>query len=197
MSQETVRVFVAVELPEELKDKLASIRQELEGHGGEVVRWVDRGSIHLTLKFIGEIPPGAIPEIKSGMEEACKDAVAFPIVTGKIGFFPDAGRPRVFWISLEGNKEALLKLQENVELVMEAIGYQREPRGFSAHLTLARFKDYVEAGKKAMFVQVAERLAVPQCTISVNGISLMRSTLGPNGAKYSRLAFFALRASES
>ncbi len=190
---ETVRTFVAIELPRPVKDGLTGIRKELDRAGRDVVKWVGADSIHLTLKFLGEIPAAMVPQVNAALEEASRGIAPFTLQAGELGFFPNANRPRVFWKGLKGDLDELLRLQENVELALEALGYQREARGFSPHLTLARFKDYSDNERLRTFVEQANRIGIAAGSdIPVNGLSLMHSVLKPEGAVHTRLAFIPL-----
>lgn len=185
---EMVRTFVAVELPQQVKDGLTGIQQDLKRAGNDVVRWVTAEGMHLTLKFLGEIPVDMVSQVDAALEEAAAGIPPFGLATAELGFFPNATSPRVFWIDLKGDVPALLRLQENVELALNALGFRREARGFSPHLTLARFRDTAQPEKRKAFgEEVVHRKASASLAFTVDGINLVKSILTPGGAIYARL----------
>ncbi|MBI2957306.1 MAG: RNA 2',3'-cyclic phosphodiesterase [Chloroflexi bacterium] len=191
-----VRAFVAIELPQAAKEGLAAIQEGLKKAGRDVVRWVSPEAIHLTLKFLGEIPEDMAPQVKTALEVAAAGMPGFRVETGELGFFPNASRPRVFWVGLVGDIPELLRLQENVEVALEVLGFQREARAFSPHLTLARFKDEAGPVERRSFAEKALAVKLPQpLEIPAAGLSLMRSVLKPTGAVYTRLEFVPLAKS--
>lgn len=190
-----VRAFIAVELPEEVKNGLAGLRGELGRVGQGVVRWVSPESMHLTLKFLGETAEEMVLQVISALEEAVRDLSPFSVEAGELGFFPNASRPRVFWVGLEGDVAGLSRMQENVELATEALGLPRESRPFSPHLTLARFNDAAPAEERRRFSEKAAAIKLTsRWRVPVEGLSLMKSTLTRGGAIYARLAHLSLKA---
>jgi 2'-5' RNA ligase len=184
----TVRVFIAVELPEDVKAGLAAIQLSVSRAGRDVVRWAAPEGMHVTLKFLGEIPESMVKQVADVMETAVVGFPKFGLATGELGFFPSPNRPRVFWIGLKGDLPALLHLQESVETATESLGFTREARGFSPHLTLARFRDDALPVPSREFVHRVGLLGAPESRLfTVDGISLMKSTLTPKGAIYSQL----------
>ncbi len=137
-----MRTFIAIDLPEAILAALgqqqAAFRAACSTCRKEEVRWTRPEGIHLTLKFLGEISEERLREVTEVLRtlEAFEN---FSVEVKGFGFFPDARRPRVFWAGLEA-PPALPQLAERVEAAMEKLGFAREARPFTPHLTLARFK---------------------------------------------------------
>lgn len=188
-----VRTFVAIELPQQVKAGLTGIRSELERAGADVVRWVSAEGMHLTLKFLGEIPEDMVRPAGDALGQAAEGVKPFNLEISKMGVFPDALRAKVFWIGLKGDLTSLNLLQEKVEAALGGLGFRREARAFNPHLTLARFRDSAIPERKRSFAEKAMKVKLASFgVIHVEGISLMKSALSPTGAVYAELARFRL-----
>ena len=184
-----MRLFIAIDLPDSWREWLAK-PQESIGWLGHGVKWVDPTSTHLTLKFLGEVAPNLLDEIKTRAAEACRDFPSFTMRMKGTGVFPDAKRPRVYWAGIKA-PETLLELQADLERRMEELGFEREQREFHAHLTLARIK---EPGGKQRMTEALLSFKIESEPTVVTETVLMRSHLSEDGARYEPLAFFPLRS---
>ena len=186
MNEARKRLFVALELPASVRAALGEIAAQLRRAAGSNVRWTDPKGIHLTLKFIGEVPAERLEAIRgalAGIRAARPIEAAFR----GIGWFPNARRPRVFWAGVEAD-EGLAALAAEIEHALEPLGIEREEREFHPHLTLARIKsdDGLEGLRRE-----AERLGVPEFGRATYAeFDLMQSTLHPKGAVYTRIERF-------
>ena len=193
MANEVVRCFIAVELPVDLIKQLKDFQEGLKSPGVNPAKWVDPASMHLTLKFLGDVDVQNLAALRDETGVAVRSSRRFHLVTGRTGFFPDHRRPRVFWLGLEGDIDALLLLQKAIDDAISKLGYARENRPFTAHLTLARLKEESSITDKIVFARsVQAGVFEPPCNIEVNSVALMRSQLTPRGAIYTRLAEFGL-----
>src|SRR2546428_7974729 len=136
---EALRLFVAIELPGEVREALSRLQHELQRHGLEKLRWVRPEGIHLTLKFLGATPVEKVPAIENALAVTLDGAEAHQLALGKLGTF-GGSRPRVLWVDLTGHVDAIRRLQERVESAMNGFGFEREARGWSPHVTLARIR---------------------------------------------------------
>lgn len=194
LNREQIRAFIAIELPDELKAALRDFQSGLLGPKSYCARWVKPESIHLTLKFLGDVDLHLIEKVKSRLETEVKLCTSFLLKTGETGFFPNRERARVFWLGLEGDTHKLLQLQNAIDGAMSRLGFPKESRPFTAHLTLARFKDGCSTVEKQAFADLVENVKLrPSCQIKVNAVSLMSSKLEPKGAIYTRLAGYSMR----
>lgn len=184
MMSQTIRSFVAIELPDAVISLLDKVQHDLSSLRLRV-RWVRPKNIHLTLKFLGNINSGDIAKIGSAMTDAAKDCGPFKLTVGGIGVFPGLKRPRVIWIGFGGDMKVLLGLQHNLEDRLAAVGFPKENRSFKAHLTLGRIKGAVNPATIRQIVQEYSDLGDLEFTS--DRIILFRSDLKPSGAVYSQL----------
>ena len=190
MMSQTVRSFIAIELPAAVISLLDNVQQELKVLRLKA-RWVRPQNIHLTLKFLGNIDSGEIEKIGRAMVDAAGDSAPFTLTIGGIGFFPDIKRPRVIWVGLDGAKPALFKLQRNLADRLAIAGFPKEKRSFKAHLTLGRIRQAVNPNIIDQAIQGYSDLG--DLKFSANRIILFKSDLKPTGAVYSHLKQVDLR----
>ena len=186
--EESIRSFVAVNLDEALQESLAAVIQEFRNrlkHARTRISWVNAGSIHLTLKFLGSVEVKKVPAILEKLEEAVSEIRPFPMIFGDLGVFPNLNQPRVIWVGVQkGGKEVCL-LQKRVEDRLSELGFKSEKRGFSPHLTLGRIK---ALGSRGEVLRSLKELNQPEIgETKVTKVSLMKSTLTPKGAIYTEL----------
>lgn len=194
---ESVRAFIAIELPGSVKSALSQLQDNLKRSEHTSVKWVDTGSIHLTLKFLGNIATETIPELTKVLSEAARGITPFHLELGEMGVFPNLRAPRVVWVGLRGETATLSILQENIESALIPLGFPPENRAFSPHLTLGRVREKASPGERRSLGQaVASSKVASMEPFPVDSLSLMRSTLTREGAVYSRLYSVALREAE-
>ena len=130
-----VRAFVAIELPpahrEAMADHLADCARLAPGY-----RWVDAGSLHLTLRFAGWLEPAILERVRAGLDAVRGEP--FRMALGERGAFGPRGSPRVVWLGIAEGLEACARLAAAAEAACQAAGLEPEPRAFSPHVTLAR-----------------------------------------------------------
>lgn len=192
--RDKVRAFVAVELPESVRRGLAGEIHRLEEMvEQDTVRFVRSEGIHLTLKFLGEVPAGKVDAVGRALDQAAAQVGPFEATAGGFGAFPNATRPRVLWVGVGDPSGSLSRLQSTVERTLAPLGFKAEPRPFHPHLTLGRVRressrsDERALGSSLEGHEIAElgRWQVREC-------ALMKSDLRPQGAVYSRVAAFTL-----
>jgi 2'-5' RNA ligase len=188
---ESLRLFVAIELPGDVREALSRLQHELQRHGLETLRWVRPEGIHLTLKFLGPTPAERLPAIEDALVGAVEDAAAHDLALGKPGTF-GGSRPRVLWVDLTGQVDAVGRLQERVESAMNGLGFEREARVWSPHVTLARVRPETARETASGITRAISEVEIPAGVIPVREVSLMLSTLRPTGAVYERIAAFPL-----
>ena len=195
MNDEQIRSFIAIELPSELKSGLLQLQTELKLSGYTFVKWVATEGIHLTLKFLGNIPSLKIDEITGAMVNAIEGISPFQLETAEPGVFPNLKRPNVFWVGIAGDLDKLALLQKRIDNVLEQRGFPREKHTFNPHLTLARIREDASPQNRQDFGKlVAKKSFTVKYQLKVNVISLMRSQLLPGGATYHRLSEVTLSA---
>ena len=185
-----MRSFIAIEIPEAIKKQMAEAQDRLKGSGVEA-SWTRPEGIHLTLKFLGEIPAALVPDIEQALSGAVSGRGRFRLAVGGVGAFPNANNARVAWIGLSGDLDPLTRLQEAVEDAMARLGMDRENRAFKPHLTLARVKYIRSRDQWRKALDEIRDIKLPE--FEVTGVSLMKSELNRSGAVYTEIAKVELR----
>jgi 2'-5' RNA ligase len=195
------RLFVAIELPEAWKEGLESLQEHmraaLRARFGDAVRprWVRPESIHLTLKFLGATLPSRLAAIEEALRLAVPDAPGLTLSLGRAGSFAERRAPRVILATVAGETERLGQLATRIETRLAAAGWPRERRSFHPHLTLARMPDGIEDATRRLVAEVTGACPPPSVpAFRVDHVSLMRSHLGPGGARHERLAAYPVDA---
>ncbi|MCD6568041.1 MAG: RNA 2',3'-cyclic phosphodiesterase [Dehalococcoidia bacterium] len=188
-----IRSFIAIELPLEVRKELAMLRKEMERGGHRFVRWVNVDGIHLTLKFLGDISFEQVAEITEVMAKSRRGISSFQLELAGLGGFPDLKRPRIIWVGISGEVNQLLKLQRSLDLSLASLGFAREMRPFTAHLTLARVNQGISSVQlNSLGGLIAATEFEGKRAFEVDSVNLMRSHLTGGGAVYSCLSSVAL-----
>lgn len=177
-----MRAFIAVNLPPAVRTGMWEAAEPLRS-GGFPFRWVRPESLHLTVKFLGQVATAREADIIAGLVEAGRGTKVFSAGIGGFGAFPSPRRPRVVWVGLEA-VPALEMLHHRVEQQMESLGFALEGRPFRPHITLGRVRRDTRASHVAGFEAALERLEYLGETL-VASVDLMESELYPDGARYS------------
>ena len=176
-----MRLFVAVDLPEDVKKKLADICFGLPG-----ARWVPLDQLHLTVRFIGEVDGGLFQDIRSRLEEVQGDG--FPVTLKGLGHFPPKKNPRVIWVGID-KCDQLDQLRKKIDSSLMSVGIPPEKRKFSPHITLARLKK-TPLNRITDFLAGNALFALPE--FEVKNFFLYSSTLTPKGAIHHQEAVYSL-----
>ena len=190
---ESIRAFVAVELPSEVRDALASVVRLLDDRRIGGLRTVDPASAHLTLKFLGNVPASRVAAIEDALVAAASRSTALRLRLDGTGTFPERGAPRVLWVGLAGETDGLAALRSRIEEALQPLGFAPEGRPFHPHLTLARMSDRsARSDRKRASDALSSAPFEPGLKFAVESVSLMRSILRREGACYVRLASIPL-----
>ena len=190
---ETMRAFIAIELPSEIKASLATLQKELK-QGANFVRFVDPEGIHLTLKFLGSVDSKKLPGIIDAIDAVAEKIPPFKLGLERVGVFPSMSRPRVIWVGTTGDVEMLLQLQKNIEDALLPFGFAKESRQFTAHLTLARIRERMPAEElETLRNAISSTQYKYGGYLNVDSVSLMRSILTPKGALHSQISSTKLK----
>jgi len=191
---EQVRSFIAIELPDEVKSGLAQLQAQLKTGKQPPVKWVNPYSIHLTLKFLGNIAVDKISEITGAMEAAAQGISPFHLKVKDLGVFPNLRRVQVVWVGVSGEVDQLSRLQQGIESNLSPLGFTPESRPFTPHLTLARLREQASPDERQSFGQlIASTRFEAVYDFSVDSINLIRSQLTREGAIYSRISSVKLK----
>lgn len=177
-----MRVFVAVDIPESARAAVAELSARLQKICPQA-RWVRLQGVHVTLKFIGEVPEEQVQRIRAVLADV-RGFSPIEIRFAGLGFFPSALRPRVFWAGMEADA-VLGRLAAAIEAKLAPLGIAPETREFHAHLTLARFDS--PEGVERLRAEVDKLGRVEFGSTTTTEFYLYRSVLKRGGAEYTRL----------
>ncbi len=183
-----IRAFIAVRIEADMVQKISEAQSQLKRNLGGI-RWVRKENLHLTLKFLGQVEENRITPIMTALEEALRAIPRFTMSGRGIGVFPDIKTARILWVGLKSEK--LSSLATAVEVAVETIGFKREKRDFSPHLTIGRWRSF--KGQSEQLKQEVERWKDYNFGESqVEETVFFQSILKPQGAEYSPLGIIPL-----
>ena len=187
-----IRAFVAVNLPPEVEAEVERFQSELKSSlRGDQVRWTPLEQIHLTLRFLGNIAAGSVPDLEAALRRACAGVTQFELAAEGFGQFPEGTRPRILWVGVKGESDTLKTLVGRVVAETQAWG-EREDKPFHPHLTIGR----VKATQPRELRQLSEELRRVKAPCfgqwRVTQVDLMQSELSPSGAVHTCIAAIPL-----
>jgi 2'-5' RNA ligase len=184
-----MRVFIGLKLPDEVTTAIQRIQEKLAGHRFKV-RWVKAESIHLTLKFLGDVDGHLIDDVAASVTDAVDGMPPFQLYAKGIGVFPSIKRARVIWLGISGQVPALTELQKTIEINLARLGFPHDRRPFSGHLTLGRTKGAIEA--VTLRKAIDEFRTFESESFIVEKVTVFRSEVKPTGAVYTELREISL-----
>ena len=179
-----MRLFFAIELGDPLLDLLDDVIAPLRAEAPEL-SWTTREKRHLTLKFLGDVPPESAPGLADAADRAVTGHRPMEMLVREVGAFPNFRRARVVWIGVEQDPRLEL-LHHDLEIACEQLGFEVEGRPFRPHITLARVRAPLAVERARSLARVARSVRL-QATQQVQAITLFESTLAPSGAHYRRV----------
>jgi RNA 2',3'-cyclic 3'-phosphodiesterase len=185
-----LRAFIAIKLSDELKGHISELQAELKRRavGLDGLGWVRLEGIHLTLRFLGDIAEEQVEALGAMLRDAVSGMKPFALEAQGVGAFPNPRMPRVIWLGLHGKPESMASLrqiQARIEDGVAGLGFPRESREFTAHLTLARVRDRKAGAALAKVLDANRDRAVGSFTAA--SVALIKSELRPSGAVYTTL----------
>ncbi len=188
-----IRTFIAIEPPPDLEGAIRNLQVQLKQRlAFPAMRWVQPHGIHLTLKFLGDVPPSRLPTIQDALAALAARHSPFTLAARGLGVFPGPSRPSVLWLGLAGDLPRLHRLRDDVEAAIAPLGYPTESRPFRPHLTLARIKDAAPSDSERIRDLLRQPPAADLGALPAAAIHLMRSDLSPQGARYTPLGVYPL-----
>ncbi len=184
-----MRCFIAIDIPASIKEAIDNITGKLSRSSADI-RWIPSKNVHLTLKFLGEVEDAVLPDIEKRISISCEAMGAFSINIRGIGAFPDFKHPNVLWMGID-RSNSLEDIYLSIEDSLKEMGFEKDNRRFSPHLTIARIKD--RKGIDTVFKELYTYKDTFFGSIDVNEVLLMKSVLKPAGAEYFKLSGFKLR----
>jgi len=187
---DTIRSFIAVPLETALRNAVGEWQQEFRATGADV-RWVAATNLHFTLKFLGDVAVGDLPEIRRVCAARALLATPFALSLRGTGVFPHPRQPRVVWVGVADGAEDLTALATRLEEDLESLGFVREKKPYQAHLTLGRCRS--PRGARDLVTALEARREDFLGAMTVDYFDLMQSELTRQGAIYTVLDRFELR----
>ncbi len=187
----TWRVFCAIELPETARERVfRRIAHLKEAVPDAKASWSRDANLHLTLKFLGEIPQKSVPDLSNAASRAATGLAPFSIRLEEAGVFPKHGQPHVLWIGINDSSGKLSELHARLEAESVNAGFEKDDRPFHPHLTVARLRQ----PRHARTLAAAHReLDFEPAEIAVSELLVIRSELSSAGSKYSIISRHALQ----
>jgi len=187
-----MRLFIALFPPENVVEEIENVLKRC--HRNKGVRWVGRESLHLTLKFLGDVAPETRPEMESALSALCRKQSPFSLQCRSWGLFPHLRKPRIFWTHLEGDRETVSRLAGLLADEMVSHGFAKEDRDFVPHLTLGRARGAVPSTLVEQFGKLFDGFQTAM--FQVNSIQLVQSHLSAQGVRYEILRSFPFGPSD-
>jgi len=189
-----IRTFIALDFPLSILDSIEQqtkrLRQTL---GNEVIRWVLTHNMHLTLKFLGNVPVSHLEFLKQMLAQATDSITQFDLQIGGIGSFPNSNRPRVLWVGIHA-PALLSNLQKAIEEGAKRLGYEKEERPFSPHLTLGRVRQGLDGKDLQKISNALSSIQLGKIGIArVDSVHIYKSDLNSEGSVYTKLFSTPLR----
>ena len=183
---QTLRVFCAVELPQEVRAHVAAHIEQLRDAAPDVrASWEREEKLHITLKFLGEIAPERVEALSEAAARAVEESEPFILAIEGAGAFPPRGNPRTLWLGIRDSANALAHLHQRLEEECARAGFRREERPFHPHLTLARIRAPQGARELARLHQETD---FETAEFAVANLVVLRSELGPRGSRYTEVS---------
>ncbi len=178
-----MRLFVAIDLAPVIRSELEVLQASLQAYQDQL-KIVPTQNLHLTLQFLGDCEQQMLTQIRAALNVVCKATPVFKLELAKTGCFPSPHKARVLWVSFQDQREALQSCVEMCQQELSLLGFEPEKRAFSAHVTLARVADHVDAQEIA---QQYINLKPKPLQQEVPALALYQSVLKPAGAQYTCL----------
>ena len=178
-----MRLFIALNIPEEIREKFALLTKRLK-YKSKKISWVREENFHITIKFLGEAKEEKLPGISEAASFCVKSVSPFKVLFSGLGAFPDTENPRIIWAGVKDGSAELISIAAAIEDSMEKLGFAKEKRPFSSHLTLGRVRSVKAAGLS--FDELDSEFG----SFTAEQIDLMQSTLGPDGPEYKIIGSF-------
>lgn len=177
------RLFVSIPLPGSVRDEIAAVAESLCAHG-DGIRWGAGDRYHITLRFLGDVEASRVRAVADALRLGVRHMAPFSFELNGAGAFPSLKRASVVWVGAEASPE-LSRLHDRVEATLTGIGFERDPRPFSPHVTIGRIRRGARPSGSLADSLAAVRI---DATVPVEAIALVRSRLSPSGARHEDVA---------
>ena len=186
-----MRCFVAVDVPPDVCARVTALTERLRRAARRAdVRWSNTGTLHVTLKFLGEVPDARVPAVERALAAVAVSHAPLALVAAGAGGFPSASRPRVLYVGILGEVDGLGRLAAAVDGALEALGFPGERRAFRGHLTVGRVRS--PRGADGLAAALRAEAGAAAGTWTAGELVLYQSRLHPSGAVHDAVARLAL-----
>ncbi len=188
----SMRVFIAIDIEKKVLEAIARLQQQLQRKAKvneKFVKWVEPNNMHLTLKFLGEIKDTELAQVCKITEQVTKKHSPFDLEIETAGYFGGASA-RVLWVGIKGGSEQLVKLANELDEGLSTIGFAKETRAFTGHLTLCRIKDFKAGVELAKIVDGLGPFKAGES--AVEAVTVYQSELSKAGPTYTALGRYRL-----
>lgn len=176
-----LRTFIAVDLGKTIRDRIITLQETLARTGTEI-KWVEPENLHVTLLFLGEVDPRQVINVCRMVQDCASKQPAFPLSVETVGCFPNERRPRVVWVGVGEGAQELCALHDALEGPLQELGYRREERRYTPHITMGRVKS--DRPTDDLAASLAKRAGWKGGAVTVEEILVMSSQLTPQGPQY-------------
>ena len=181
----TLRAFVAVELPDDVRSRAAEL-ERLLGKSDAEVKWVAAANLHITLSFLGDVDIKATADIGGALDEACSRFAPFTLELAGAGAFGPPNRPRTLWLGAKAGAERMIELHDAIETALQPLGFRPEGRRFQPHVTIGRVRRPPRGDSLTKLLGQHADFSAGEA--DVDEVVLFSSELEPQGPTYTALA---------
>ncbi|HEV2329727.1 MAG TPA: RNA 2',3'-cyclic phosphodiesterase [Verrucomicrobiae bacterium] len=186
---ETLRLFLAIPLPDDVRAELRRLQRELQPLlPSHAVRWTKPEQFHLTLNFLGNVPASATDALSRAVRAVCDPAPPMRLRAEGAGFFPNSRSPRIFWVDIKSVDGRLMEFQRQLEIAVQPFAEKEDPKRFTAHITLARLERMRSRETEKFTAAVAIGRTFGEWIATE--AQLIKSSLQPSGAVYAIFGTF-------
>jgi 2'-5' RNA ligase len=180
-----IRTFIAVDLDKAVRNRAVALQETLKESSTEV-KWVEPENLHVSLLFLGEVNDREIADVCRIVAETAHQHSSFMMRVESAGCFPHPRRPRVLWAGVGAGKQELCAIHDSLEIALLDLGFRREDRKYSPHITLGRVKS--DHSTDSLAAALAQQAGWKGGEIPVSEVLVMGSKLTPQGPEYSVLS---------
>jgi 2'-5' RNA ligase len=192
---ETHRLFIALTVPEAVKDEIEKAQAEMRrALPQDHVRWTKREQFHLTLRFLGKVQAQRVGQLTQAVREACHNFSSLQLRAERIGFFPNPRSPRVIWAGIHDVQERLPRLQQAIEASVRDFTSEKAEERFTGHITLGRAKDFRQPQAEILAMLASSMADRFFGEWTADKVEIIRSEVSPHGARHTTLAICPLMA---
>ncbi|MBF0252668.1 MAG: RNA 2',3'-cyclic phosphodiesterase [Candidatus Omnitrophica bacterium] len=186
---DTIRLFIAIELSSEAKKTLLNIVDTLKTSEADV-KWADQGTMHLTLRFLGDMPIKSIEKLKTKIPKILLGIAPFDFELSQIGVFSSWTTPQVLWVGARDENNKLNNISEKIRQGTFFESFNKDKKAFVPHITLGRIKS---SSHRVALRKIARSIVVPPVKVNVSTVTLFSSKFAPGGVLHTPLARFDLK----